>query len=42
MAIKDQIQTGRETVIGYLSRKVRSVPDEYYNPMFLTRNDLQE
>ncbi|MEI6208262.1 MAG: outer membrane lipoprotein-sorting protein [Desulfuromonadales bacterium] len=42
MAIKDQIQTGRETVINYLSRKVRSVPDEYFNPMFLTRNDLKE
>jgi hypothetical protein len=42
MAIKDQIQTGRETVINYLSRKARSVPDEYYNPMFLTRNDLKE
>ena len=42
MAIKDQIQTGRETVISYLTRKARSVPDEYYNPMFLTRNDLKE
>ena len=42
MTIRDQIQTGRETVISYLSRKARSVPDEYYNPMFLTRNDLKE
>ena len=42
MAIKDQIQTGRETVIHYLSRKARTVPDEFYNPMFLTRNDLKE
>jgi len=42
MTIKDQIQTGRETVISYLSRNARGLPDEYYNPMFLTRNDLKE
>lgn len=42
MTIVDQIQIGRETVIRYLSRRPRSVPDEYYNPMFLTRNDLKE
>jgi hypothetical protein len=42
MVIKDQIQTGRETVISYLSRKVSRVPEEYFNPMFLTRNDLKE
>lgn len=42
MTIKDQIQFGRETVIRYLSRKARNIADEYYNPMFLTRNDLKE
>ncbi|ABQ26618.1 outer membrane lipoprotein-sorting protein [Geotalea uraniireducens] len=42
MTITDQIQIGRETVIRYLSRKPRTIPDEYYNPMFLTRNDIKE
>ena len=42
MTIKDQIQTGRETVIRYLSRRPQSIPDDYYNPMFLTRNDLNQ
>lgn len=42
MRLIDQIQTNRETVIRYLSRKTRTIPDEYYNPMFLTRSDLQE
>lgn len=42
MKLLDQIQTGRETVIRYLSRRSRAIPDEFYNPMFLTRNDLKE
>jgi hypothetical protein len=42
MRLIDQIQTNRETVIRYISRKPRSIPDEYYNPMFLTRSDLKE
>lgn len=42
MRLIDQIQTNRETVIRYVSRKARTIPDEYYNPMFLTRNDLKE
>ncbi|MCX7173218.1 MAG: outer membrane lipoprotein-sorting protein [Proteobacteria bacterium] len=42
MRLIDQIQTNRETVIRYLSRKPRTIPDEYYNPMFLTRSDLKE
>jgi Outer membrane lipoprotein-sorting protein len=42
MKLLDQIQTGRETVIRYLSRQARAISDEYYNPMFLTRNDLKE
>ena len=42
MKLIDQIQTGRETVIRYLTRQPRAIPDEYYNPMFLTRNDLKE
>ncbi len=39
MRLLDQIQTGRETFIHYLSRSPRSLSDEYYNPMFLTRHD---
>lgn len=42
MHLADQIQAGRETVIRYLSRRVREIPDEYYNPMFLTRGELKE
>ena len=39
MKLVDRIQTNRETLIRYLSRSPRSIGDEYYNPMFLTRHD---
>jgi len=39
MHLHDEIQTGRETVIRYRSRSARTLGDEYYNPMFLTRHD---
>jgi hypothetical protein len=42
MTLTDEIQTGRKTVIRYLKRESRSIADEFYNPMFLTRNDLKE
>ncbi|MEO8008427.1 MAG: outer membrane lipoprotein-sorting protein [Betaproteobacteria bacterium] len=42
MILVDEIQAGRRTVIRYLKRQARSIPDEFYNPMFLTRNDLKE
>jgi hypothetical protein len=42
MKLQDQIETGRETLIRYLTRASRSVPDEFYNPMFLSRNDPGE
>jgi hypothetical protein len=42
MLLLDMIQTGRETRIRYLSRKARTIADEYYNPMFLTSNLLRE
>ena len=42
MRLIDQIQADRETVIRYISRKARTIPDEYYNPMYLTRSDLKE
>jgi hypothetical protein len=39
MKIADRIEKGRETLIRYLARSSRSLPDEYYNPMFLTRHE---
>jgi hypothetical protein len=42
MILDDMIQTGRQTRIRYLSQKARGIPDEYYNPMFLTGNTLRE
>jgi Outer membrane lipoprotein-sorting protein len=39
MRLLDRIRAGRETVIRYLARSARSLGDEYYNPMFLTRHD---
>jgi hypothetical protein len=39
MRLLDRIQAGRETVIRYLARSSRTIGDEYYNPMFLTRHD---
>jgi hypothetical protein len=42
MTLADRIQSGRETVIRYLSRSGRSIADEFYNPMFLTRNEPAE
>jgi outer membrane lipoprotein-sorting protein len=40
MRLVDLLQAGRETVVVYLSRTPRSIPDEAYNPMFLTRGDF--
>ncbi len=40
MRLRDEIQKGRETVIQYLSREPKDVPDEFFNPMFLTRHEL--
>lgn len=42
MVLEDLIQTGRETVITYESREPKTLPVEYYNPMFLVRNDVVE
>jgi hypothetical protein len=38
MRLHDEIQTGRETVIRYLSREPKDISDEYFNPMVLTRH----
>lgn len=41
MVILDQIEKNRETTVRYLSRKTRSVPDDWFNPMYLTRAELE-
>jgi hypothetical protein len=40
MRIVDLLQANRETVVTYVSRAPREIPDELYNPMFLTRGDV--
>ena len=42
MTLVDQIQTSRSTVIRYLARRPRALPDEFFNPMFLTRNEPRD
>lgn len=42
MTLVDQIQTSRQTVIRYLARRPRALPDAYFNPMFLSRNEPGE
>lgn len=42
MRLVDQIQKSRETVIRYLARAPKTLPDEVFNPMYLTRNDVKE
>jgi hypothetical protein len=39
MRLHDEIQAGRETRIEYLSRRPRELPEEYFNPAFLTHHD---
>ena len=39
MRLRDEIQTGRETRITYLSRAPRELADEYYNPAYLAHHD---
>ena len=42
MVLTDQLANGRETRVQYLSRKARSVPEAWLNPMYLARNpDLE-
>lgn len=42
MRLLDQIQKSRETVVRYLARTPKTLPDEVFNPMYLTRNDVKE
>jgi hypothetical protein len=38
MVLKDQLSNRKETRVRYLSRKDRTVPEAWLNPMFLARN----
>ena len=38
MLLQDQLSNRRETRVRYLGRKDRSVPEMWFNPMFLARN----
>lgn len=40
MVIFDQIEKSRETIVRYVSRKARNAPDEWFNPMYLTRAEI--
>lgn len=42
MTLTDQIQVNRKTVITYLARRPRALPDEFFNPMFLARNEPRD
>jgi hypothetical protein len=42
MQLIDQLSNGKQTRIRYLSRKERTVPAEWLNPMFLVRNPSVE
>ena len=42
MVLVDQLSNKKETRIRYLSRKERTVPPEWLNPMFLARNPALE
>jgi hypothetical protein len=38
MVLSDQLSNHKSTHVRYLSRKERTVPAEWLNPMFLVRN----
>jgi hypothetical protein len=40
MRLVDSIQNGQETLVDYLATAPATVPDAYYNPMYLVRSDL--
>lgn len=42
MVLRDQLSNHKTTHIRYVSRKVREVPPEWLNPMFLARNPVLE
>jgi len=40
MVLLDQIEKSRETTVRYLARTPKRAPDDWYNPMFLTRAEI--
>jgi hypothetical protein len=42
MVLRDQLTNRKETQVRYVSRKERSVPEAWLNPMFLARNPALE
>lgn len=42
MVLLDQLSSHKETRVAYLSRKPRSVPEQWMNPMFLAKNPSLE
>ena len=40
MVLTDHLQRERRTEVHYLSRSAKALPDEYYNPAFLVRADI--
>ena len=41
MVLVDRLQRERVTEVHYLSRAAKALPDEYYNPAFLVRADIE-
>jgi hypothetical protein len=41
MRLVDRIQTNRVTEVRYLDQQARPVPDEVFNPMYLTHNEIR-
>lgn len=41
MTLVDAIKTGKRTEVQYLSNQPAEIPDKYFNPAFLVRNDLE-
>src|SRR5258706_3978803 len=42
MRLTDRLQKDRLTEVHYLSRMPKALPDEYYNPAFLVRSDIEQ
>jgi hypothetical protein len=41
MRLVDRIQTNRVTEVRYLDQEARGIPDEIFNPMYLTHNEIR-
>ncbi len=41
MILVDRLQKDRRTELRYLERTRKTLPDEYYNPAFLVRAEIE-